>query len=1309
MAESSIGRTLWYEDRDKRETIPQEDLRSETAPLIVLGEAGSGKSHLLEWLGAAPGYAKCTARQLLNRHDPKTLIGDATTLVIDALDEVSAQREGDAVDLVLRQLGALGYPNFVISCRVADWRHATGVEAIREQYDSEPLELHLQPFNEEDQIAFLAATMGDTDAHRVVDHFNSRGLEGLLGNPQTLELIADIGADHLPDTRGELFTRAIEVMWAEHRDAKAERQPARKAALDAAGAAFAVLILTGSEAIVRSAGANLSEGELALADIRALPGGDAIDAMLDTRLFKADGTKRFHYWHRRIGEYLGARWLAKQADTDRKRRRLLAMFHAYGLVPASLRGLHAWLARDPALANEVIAADPMGVIEYGDADNLTTAEARALIQSLERLALDNPRFRDWGPYSLRGIAQPDLLPDIRRLIATPGIPYGLRLLTLQAIKGSPIAAGLATELQELVVDTGAVFASRSAAGEALAGLGGPDWPIIMSTLREAGDELSIRLAIELLDDVGYETFSDELIVDLAVRHLADDGRTIGVLFRTEKLLPDDRLDGMLNCLRDKASSLGRPHHRPGDHGLTDFAYALIVRRVSLGNLDPELFWSWIEPYDGSVGYRRETRQQLDVLLRRETALRRAIQRHVILDLPGDKNPWQRSWRLAKRASGLQPDIQDTVALLKALDPANRQDLRWRDVLALVRHDGEEGAEARQAARPFAEGRNDLLAWLDGLAVPRPPEWQLKQEEQERKRRGKQAMERADHQKHFAEHIPAMRAGDYGVILNPAKAYLNLFRDIGEGVPAHERVAQWLGPEIAEAAHTGFEAFLTKPDPKPDADEIAESFAEGRQWEASFIIVAALAERFRGGTGFDDLPNERLMAGLYELRHAKIDDHAGIVGLDEAIATSLRERGVWDEALRRYYDPQFEHRCAHVSSLYSLMRDDLDIELANAFAIDWLNKYPDMPLEPEGELIDRLLRSKLGAELQILVRSRVDVADTERRLVWDAIGLVVDFEATVARLMSGEIDPALIWRVRRHSNGRFDEAPSIDLAPHQLEWIINTFRPLWPAVDRPSGATSGDGNTWDASDYLSTLIRRLGNDASIEAIASLSGILDAPEDGYTDFLKSVRAEQTRKRVEAAYSAPALDAVKSVVSDQLPTSAADLQAMMLEELEIVQAKVRSDDAESWRGFFDAAGPLAEEPCRDHLLGLLRQGSHGVILTPEVHVAADREVDIACAAGGVRLPVEIKGQWHAELWRATDDQLDSFYSKDWQAEGRGIYLVLWFGEKVPSNKRLRRPAAGQPVPSSADELKTMVAQGSRAVRDGRIEIFVLDLTRP
>jgi hypothetical protein len=94
---------------------------------------------------------------------------------------------------------------------------------------------------------------------------------------------------------------------------------------------------------------------------RRFPGGGAVDEVIGTCFCKASGADRFGYWHRRIGEYLGARWLANLADTDRRRRRVLSLFQAHGLVPASLRCMHAWLAQYSAFTSQVIAGDPTGL------------------------------------------------------------------------------------------------------------------------------------------------------------------------------------------------------------------------------------------------------------------------------------------------------------------------------------------------------------------------------------------------------------------------------------------------------------------------------------------------------------------------------------------------------------------------------------------------------------------------------------------------------------------------------------------------------------------------------------------------------------------------------------------------------------------------------------------------------------------------------------------------------------------------------------------------------------------------------------
>jgi hypothetical protein len=106
-----VAQTLKYQTPDSRcERIAEDEFLGRDECLVVLGQQGMAKTCLLHRLAARNEFAPCTARQLLNRAYARTIIGDSRLVLIDALDEVVAQQDGAAVDLVLRRLGALGEP-----------------------------------------------------------------------------------------------------------------------------------------------------------------------------------------------------------------------------------------------------------------------------------------------------------------------------------------------------------------------------------------------------------------------------------------------------------------------------------------------------------------------------------------------------------------------------------------------------------------------------------------------------------------------------------------------------------------------------------------------------------------------------------------------------------------------------------------------------------------------------------------------------------------------------------------------------------------------------------------------------------------------------------------------------------------------------------------------------------------------------------------------------------------------------------------------------------------------------------------------
>lgn len=1321
MTRANLPRTLWHERKRDIVRVYRSFLLGDRRSMVILGEAGMGKTTLFETFRDEQGYSLCTARQLINRHNPSSLLGDAHSLVIDALDEVSAQTEGDAVDLVMRKLGELGYPRFLLSCRVADWRSATAAQGIAEQYGTAPLELHLEPLSREDAAIFLTTSPGGdmAKAESALSSLESRGLEGLWRNPQTLDLISDlITADTLPASKGELFERAIAKMWAEHRaekDGSTFAQLSEQEVLDAVGAAFAALILTGKEAISRNI--PIGEEDLSLVEVAKLPGAGPIGDALDARLFGNRGAGRFAYAHRAIGEFLGARWLARQADTPRKERRISALFHEHGLVPASLRGLHAWLAwHNASMAVAVIRADPMGVVEYGDANQLDLAQARAMLDGLQAVFKEQPIFPYSREYGVAGLIQRPLLPHLAELITSSETDFGLRLLILQALEGSDLLGEFAGFLEQIVRDPSHYFGARSEAGRRLVEIGGAtDWRVLIDKLadekgdlEDESDEHGPRLALELIDLVGYDQFDDALLSKVVAAQIGRAERTVGIFYQFQKKLPIDRIEAMLTFLGPLARV--RPTEdeaRTGNYRVTDLAYSLLKRRLEAGGVTPQQYWDWIQPFHADVGYDRETRKEVAKYLEGDNALRRGVQKLVLLEAPGDQSIWHRFWRMRRRSSGLGMESGDAVALLDALDPGNRQDQRWREVLRLAHHNSADGQETRTAAKRFAAHRPDLLLWIEKLADPKIPEWEVKQADKQKKRRARQAVKFLEHRQSFKAAIDKMRSGHYGHIVGPAQAYLKLFSDMGDDASdGIGRLDEWLGEELRDAALEGFDAFLLATPPHPDATEIANSHADSRHWNASYIIVAALAERAKRDPTFPGLPDERLKAGLYELRYTRIDDHAGIAELDQQIAAALRARGAWEAAMREYYEPQFAHRRAHVDGLHTLTQEPLDDELAIALASEWLERYPDMPESPEGYLIDKLLAAGRYERLRRLVeiRSKAGDLDDARRRRWNAVAFLTDFDNDIERLSAlAAADPDMLWDIRDRLGGR--EAKRRSLTVAQLLWIISTFRSIWPFAFHRTGMSSGNRNRWDATEFIVRMVNQLGENVSDEAIDGLHVLRDAPDDSYTSKLREVAGDQRRKKVEQDYRPPVFGEVAAAIKDEEPRSAGQLAAVLLEEFREVQKQLRGSDIDWYADFYSGGLPRGEEDCRDSLLKMMRPLPFGIQALPELHLADDKRCDISCLLGELMVPIEIKGQWNREIWSASDKQLGRLYVNDSRAEV-GIYLILWFGA-VPGKGLPKR--LDEPTPATPEALEEVLRQTSRAVAEGRVHVVILDLTRP
>jgi hypothetical protein len=184
------------------------------------------------------------------------------------------------------------------------------------------------------------------------------------------------------------------------------------------------------------------------------------------------------------------------------------------------------------------------------------------------------------------------------------------------------------------------------------------------------------------------------------------------------------------------------------------------------------------------------------------------------------------------------------------------------------------------------------------------------------------------------------------------------------------------------------------------------------------------------------------------------------------------------------------------------------------------------------------------------------------------------------------------------------------------------------------------------------------------------------------------------------------VKSTLSGGLPQTIDDLKAVTLDAIETVQLYLRQGDTTAWKAFWSGASPWDENTCRDRLLDIMRGHiPKAIAANPETQMPDAKRADIAVIYNGLGLPVEIKGQWHKDVWNAPSEQLIELYTKDYRANGRGIYVVLWFGP-VAGKKLVSHPD-GRPRPAKPKELRQMLLDRLDPSERCRAEIVVLDVS--
>jgi hypothetical protein len=1323
-----IPRTLIAAKGSKDERrISESDIAGLGRVVVLLGEPGIGKSELTKQLESSTGAVRIAAGTFNRTADLSVYRTSADRpIIIDGLDEIPASGTEPAIDKVLGRLSELGNPKVIISCRAADWTGASNRAKFQSDYGVLPVSVQIIPFDNEQARAFLAGYDPQIDADKLLSVIDSQGLNDLVGNPLTLRLLAEVWLQDggLPATKTELLDRATLLLISEENDAHDQShhvQTSSEALLSAAGAMFAHLLLSGAVGIATNNRRKATEGFIPLTEFDNICIKADATAVTKTRLFKAEAEDHIVPVHRVVAEYLAGRWLSRKLDDRLSERRLFALLQFNGGVPSALRGLHAWLGYfSPSVRERCIDADPYGFLRYGETTSLSAQSARHLLNTLAKLAEDDPYFRseDWSVRSVRGLAQPELKSEIVALITSRNRHVQLSALVLESLTGSPLTAEILPELVKLMKDARAPFVERSRASEALAKSGlAIDWRQLVRELLAQKKHDSWRLAAETIGDVGPEKFPAEMIADVLIalngineserRETRVVGADYTLIRCTSAELAQSVLDRIAVAIEAKRHLR---HWRPG-RSITSAIERLIETAINGPPIEPRRFWSWVRHLGNRFTHQEQADRIRDYLLA-NPEFRRQVQRLVLYDETVDGGPWMAIvHELPNSLAGLSLSIEDAICFLREIADTKElttyQSTVWNDLVQATWRRNQRQENLQRVIDQSIRQHERLGSVFE--AIKRPPERDYEAEHRKRQQQyeSKQQAKYRQHRAGFEKELPKIASGQQiGALISLAQGYLGRFSDLRDHNNPRDRLVEWVGEEVADAACQGFVATLTRDD-LPDLSKICSIRIEGKHWTIEPIMLAGIAELVRADRSLVEIPVGvvRAVLGIWwdmpEFNSTQLGDD-----IEKALeqAVFVDEQSI-ETFVTTVIEPQMSKE--HVTGLYRFAREPRFLSFSPRLALRWLRNFPNAAFNSQLELIQLLIWHGDRTELIKLIEDRVgdlDSLDEQSKQLWIAAAFCF-----VPSALPLSVSREIIWQIKSIILPDRTERAGLNLPVDRYAAIVRTFAPEWPMVGHPVGGWSGDQNPWDASEFITYCINAIGANRTAEgteAICQLSSSLRGT--GYADHLKHVGQEQRRNRRDAEYSIQTFDSVRKVLENLTPATVTDLKMVMLDHLADVQKYIRDADTSGWEAFWSGDRPKDENVCRDRLLDLIRPRlGGGIELFPELPMPDRNRVDIYATILGQGLPIEIKGQWHPEVWNASKTQLDDKYCRDWRTGGYGVYLVLWFGEGTGRDLTLGPSCFSGSL--THQELAEQLSHGL-AERDRlRIEIVVLDVSRP
>ena len=1333
--------------------------------IVLLGAPGAGKTEMFRREAEAQTeaferQAEAQAGCYVTARDFVTFDGRpewrGTTLFIDGLDEMraGASDQRTPFDRIRAKLDGLGRPRFRLSCREADWFGATDRAHLKSvSSSSEVLILRLDPLPNEGIREILKNCQDVEDVEGFISTAQHRGIDRLLENPQTLEMLAKaVAGESWPETRLQTFERACVKLLPEHNREHHLALPPQHSDADLLGAASRIcaLILLSGHAGCRAIADQADTNSLSLSEI-PYPSQEILNRTIHTKLFNVENGFAAPT-HRHIAEFLAGKYLAGLIDNGLPVSRILALITGKdGGVVSELRGLSAWLATHSTMGrNELIERDPQGVTMYGDVKQFSANEKRKILASLEREA-------DLDPWSIANnqeletrwgdLATPDMSESFEELLTnelTNDAQQSVVIAILTALQHGQAIPGLRPILMKVVRDQARWLWIREFA--------------LQAYIKQVGRHNQAKHALQdLLEAVHSGAVSDpnDQLLGYLLKHLYPNDllpSDIGRYFRVPKnmnfmgsylffwietftertadqKLIAEALDSFVSFCNGQ-SRISRVTSLPSMmRNLPALLLAKYLKNLdSTGELDEQRLFCWLRAsfnIGGNQGSGEEVQEvrnwfgahpnQYKAIFKMgtESSTLPWITEGYLFHAPAppDFGSWCLEQALNAEDEGLACKFLEEA--VHCLDCRNRCEGLSQEVL-----------KKRIVKRSVLLNRYEEM----GNLQRQPTDRQEEQQKRHLEKQQKDADERQRNIENWREVIKSLEP-DFRRNSAPPKllhqlagAYFGFFLDI-YGNTGRERLLSLLGGDerLVDIALKAFRE-STKRGDLPQAPEILHLSAQNQQHDLALPFAAGLQE-LAGELSAGQPPlDEDGMRRALALHFSEIlPPNDKWLGHELILAY---EPDVVAESMVQVFRATIRKGGEHRMDLYQLAHDPGYSEVACIATPQLMRAFPNRCTVRQLNMLKQILVAALKhcekSAFLAVVEQKITLKslNTSQRVYWLASRILRQPQSTLeplAKALTGRGGQRQVAHLAAFLTNELNPwIANLDLPAKEL--LVQTIGGLY----RPYGSDSANGKPRFISEaedagrpLVHNLIGQIAAEPTAPATETLERLAERPAlHPWHPRIRHARQQQCKVRREACFTHASPTRVLRTLDSSRPANSAELKDLVTDHLAALAKQIRHGETSDWRQYWNTDSaknpqePKHEELCRDALLSDLQERLPlGVNAQPEGHYANDGRADIQVWHERLNVPVEVKKNSHRNLWTAIHSQLIARYARDPSANGHGIYLVFWFGPEWTK----ATPSEGR-RPNTAKELKKSLDDTlSNAEVRKKISVVVIDVSKP